>query len=164
MGLTLLSSHTILFESYRSLCFTVSKPCSCAVTLYMGKGSKREQWHLLRSLPDFSHFPCYPQSHWALLVLLPSVWLCVCSRPLWVFPKNSPVRLGVSPTATSTPAGVFNEWFEALFPHTGALHSLSPVPPAAALPVQLHNQPQPSQPCRESSPPVAHLDPSYQSG
>ena len=34
---------------------------------------------------------------------------------------NSPVRLGVSPAATSTPMGVFNQWFEALFPRAGAL-------------------------------------------
>ena len=33
----------------------------------------------------------------------PSEWVCVCSRPLWVSPKNSPVRLGVSPAATPTP-------------------------------------------------------------
>ena len=36
-------------------------------------------------------------------------------------PTNSPVRLGVSPDATSTPMGVFNQRFEALFPCTGAL-------------------------------------------
>ena len=37
-----------------------------------------------------------------------SGWACACSRPLWVPPTNSPVRLGVSPTATSTPTGVSN--------------------------------------------------------
>ena len=50
---------------------------------------------------------------------------------------NSPVRLGVSPAAPSTPTGVFNQWFEALFPHTGTLgckvcflvHQLQPCPP-----------------------------------
>ena len=31
------------------------------------------------------------------------------------------MRLGVSPAATPTPTGVFNQRFEALFPHTGAL-------------------------------------------
>ena len=34
---------------------------------------------------------------------------------------NSPVRLGVSPTAASTPTGVFTQRFEALFPRAGAL-------------------------------------------
>ena len=34
---------------------------------------------------------------------------------------NSPVRMGVSPAATSTPTHVFNQWFEALFPQAGAL-------------------------------------------
>ena len=41
------------------------------------------------------------------------------------------MRLGVSPAAASTPVGVFSQWFEALFPVTGALgcesvtHSIS---------------------------------------
>ena len=36
-------------------------------------------------------------------------------------PTTSPVRLGVSPVAASAPRGVFNQRFEALFPHAGAL-------------------------------------------
>ena len=79
------------------------------------------------------------------------------SRPLWVSSSNSPVRLGVSPAAASTPTGVFNHWFEALFPCAGTLgcevchlvHELLPRQPAAALPTLLHNPP----PCSESSPP-----------
>ena len=59
-------------------------------------------------------------------------------RPLSVSPTNSPVRLGVSPTATSTPTGVFNQGFEALFPPrwSPGLHSLfrSPtVPPGLSM-------------------------------
>ena len=38
------------------------------------------------------------------------------SRPLWVSPTTSPVRLGVSPAAAPTPTGIFNQRFEALFP------------------------------------------------
>ena len=34
---------------------------------------------------------------------------------------NSPVRLGVSPAASSAPTGVFNQRFETLFPFAGAL-------------------------------------------
>ena len=34
---------------------------------------------------------------------------------------NSPVRLGVSPAASSTPTGIFNQRFEVLFPQTGTL-------------------------------------------
>ena len=51
-------------------------------------------------------------------------WVCglVCiSRTFWVSPMISPVRLGVSPAAASTPTGVFSQWFEALFPRAGAL-------------------------------------------
>ena len=43
------------------------------------------------------------------------------SRPLWVSPTTSPVRLGVSPAAAPTPTGVFNQRFEALFPQAVAL-------------------------------------------
>ena len=46
--------------------------------LYVGKESKIEQWHLLHSLPAFSHFPCYPQAKWALLVLTP-MWVDLCT-------------------------------------------------------------------------------------
>ena len=90
---------------------------------------------------------------------------CVHSGTLWVSPTNSPVRLGVSPAAASAPTGVFNQWFEALFPQAGTLgcevchpvHQLLPCRPAATLPTPLHNPPprwvcqQP--PCWESSSP-----------
>ena len=51
----------------------------------------------------------------------PSRWACARSRPLWVSPTSSPVRLGVSPAAAPTPTGVFTQRFEALFPCAGAL-------------------------------------------
>ena len=41
--------------------------------------------------------------------------------PCVVSPTNSPVRLGVSPAATSTPSSFFSQRFEALFLCTGAL-------------------------------------------
>ena len=45
----------------------------CVVMPYVGEGSEREQCHLLHFLPVFSHFPHYPESRWALLVLIPQV-------------------------------------------------------------------------------------------
>ena len=59
------------------------------------------------------------------------------------------MRLGVLPTAASTPTGVFNQWFEALFPSAGVLgwvvchrvQQLLPRRPAAALPTPLQNLP-----------------------
>ena len=51
----------------------------------------------------------------------PSGWACAHSRPLWVSPMTSPVSLGVSPAASPTLTGVFNQRFEALFPRAGAL-------------------------------------------
>ena len=78
---------------------------------------------------------------------------------------KSPVRLGVSPAAASTPTGIFNQRFEVLFSRAGALgcvvchlvHLLLPCQSAAALPPLLHNPPphwvlQPL-PCCKSSPP-----------
>ena len=58
------------------------------------------------------------------LPLLPTIKLgpsCAHSRPLWVSPSTSPVRLRVSPAAAPTPMGIFNQRFEALFPRAGAL-------------------------------------------
>ena len=66
--------------------------------------------------PSATHNQCGPLQCW-----FPSGWACARSRPLWVSPTNSPVRLGISPAATSTPTGVFNQRLEALFPLTGAL-------------------------------------------
>ena len=53
-------------------------------------------------------------------------WVCVCSRTLWVSPTNSPVRLGVSPTA-ATPTGFYSRRFWGfLFPcWNPGLHGLS---------------------------------------
>ena len=51
----------------------------------------------------------------ALWCWFPSGWACAHSRPLWVFPTTSSVRLGVSPAAP-TLMGIFNQRFEALFP------------------------------------------------
>ena len=51
---------------------------------------------------------------------------------------NSPVSLGVSPAGTSTPTGVFNQRFEALFPGTGALGCVVYFAPQLFLPVYLH--------------------------
>ena len=67
----------------------------------------------------------------------PSKWACACPRPLWVSPMNSPVRLGVFPTAASTPTGIFNQRFEALFTWAGALGYSVCFTPVLFLPVYL---------------------------
>ena len=48
------------------------------------------------------------------------------SRPLWVSPTNSPVRLRVSPAAAPTPMGVFSQSFEALFSCAGCMVCFTP--------------------------------------
>ena len=96
---------------------------------------------------------------------------------------NSPVRLGVSPAAASSPTGVFNQWLEALFPHAGTLgcgvchpvHQLLPHWPAAASPASCsfaHPTPQSATSLGPPAPtlpqvlstPAARLQPSYRSG
>ena len=100
----------------------------------------------------------------------PSGWAFARPRALWVSPTTSPVRLGVSPDAASTPMGVFNQRFEALFPHwslcftrlpfllvylctnaglRGLLVTAWPAPFHNPSPRFVHQPP----PCRESSPP-----------
>ena len=96
----------------------------------------------------------------------PGGWVCARSRPLWVSPTTSAVRLGVSPAAASTPMGVFNQRFEALFPCAGILGcSVCPVTwsTSCCLASQLQLYPPPLHsppprwvcqlpPCRDSSP------------
>ena len=67
----------------------------------------------------------------------PNGWACACSRPLWVSPTTSPVRLGVSPAAASTPMGVFNQRFEVLLSLTGALGCMVCFAPPTVCPVYL---------------------------
>ena len=91
------------------------------MTLYEGEGpsgSNGGRLTLLRIsiLHSATHNQTGPLWCW-----FPSKWACAHSRPLWVSPRTSPVRLGVSPAAAPTPTGVFNQRFEALFPRAGAL-------------------------------------------
>ena len=72
--------------------------------------------HLISATPSATHNQTGPLWCW-----FPSGWACARPRPLWVSPTTSPVRLGVSPAAAPTPTGAFNQRFEALFPHAGAL-------------------------------------------
>ena len=82
----------------------------------------------------------------------PGGWACVHSRTLWVSPTNSPVRLGVSPTATSTPKGFLVRGFEALFlpptptPCTETLGCVICLAPQLFLPVYLHSNVGPPSP------------------
>ena len=99
-----------------------------------GGGAEREKWHSLHSrldlvTPSATHNQSGPLWYW-----LPRGWACAHSRPLWVSPTTSPVRLGVSPAAAPTPTGAFNQRSEALFPPRwspglhGLLRSLPLVP------------------------------------
>ena len=93
----------------------------CAVMLYVGEGPRgsngaRSTLHRVSATPSATHNQIGPLWGW-----FPSRWACAHSRPLWVSPMTSPVRLGVSPAAAPTPLGVFNQRFEALFPRAGAL-------------------------------------------
>ena len=93
----------------------------CAVTLYVWEGPRGSNGtcstlHWISIFHTTTHNQTGPLWCWFL-----SGWACARPRPLWVSPKTSPVRLGVSPAAAPTPTRVFNQRFEALFPCTGAL-------------------------------------------
>ena len=65
---------------------------------------------------------------------------------------TSPVRLGVSLAAAPTPTGVFNQWFEALFPHAGSLGWVVCLIPQWFLPVYPHVNVGPPAPPAATSP------------
>ena len=93
----------------------------CAVTLYVGEGPSGSNGACLTLLRiSIFHSATHNQTG-PLWCWFPSKWACAHSRPLWVSPTTSPVRLGVSPAAAPTPTGVFSQRFEALFPGAGAL-------------------------------------------
>ena len=93
----------------------------CAVTLYVGEGPRGSNGTRLTLLRiSIFHSDTHNQTG-PLWCWFPSKWACAHSRPLWVSPTTSPVRLGVSPAAAPTPRGAFNQRFEALFPRAGAL-------------------------------------------
>ena len=79
-------------------------------------------------------------------------WACAHSRPLWVSPMNSPGSLGVSLTAASTPTGVFNQRFEALFPCPGTLGCSIYLATHLFLPVYLYANVGPPAPPASNSP------------
>ena len=83
----------------------------CAVMLYMGEGLRGSYCtcstiHRISLFHSATHNQTGPLWCW-----FPSGWACAHSGPLWVSPTTSPVRLGVSPAATPTPTGVFNQRF-----------------------------------------------------
>ena len=93
----------------------------CAVMLYVGEGLRGSNGPCLTLLRiSVFHSNTHNQSG-PLWCWFPSGWACAHSRLLWVSPRTSPVRLGVSPAAAPTPTGAFNQRFEALFPGAGAL-------------------------------------------
>ena len=89
----------------------------------------------------------------------PDGWACVRSRTLLVSPVNSPVRLGVSPTAASTPTGVSNQRVEALFPGAWTLGCVVCLAPQFFFPVYLQANvgPPSSQSATSPSPSAAAL-------
>ena len=91
----------------------------------------------------------------------PSRWACARSRPPWVSPMTSLVRLGVSPAAAPTPTGVFTQRFEALFPCTGALGYAVCFAPPPLVPVYLCANVGPWGATRHSACPILHH---YESG
>ena len=80
-----------------------------------GGGAEWEQWRPPHLWLSIFHSATHNQTG-PLWCWFPSGRAYAHSRPLWVSPTTSPVRLGVSPAAVPTPRGIFNQRFEALFP------------------------------------------------
>ena len=106
----------------------------CIVMLYVEKGSEREQCRLLCSLLVFSHFPRYPQSNWALLVLIPRWVGFVCSKTLWVSPWTLLWGWEFLPLSPQPPQVFSVRGFEALFPCSGTLGCVVCLAPQLFLP------------------------------
>ena len=88
----------------------------CAVTLYMGEGPRgsngtRSTLHQISVFHSTTHNQIGPLWCWFL-----SGWACAHSRPLWVSPTTSPVRLGVSPAAAPTPTAFSIRGLRLYFP------------------------------------------------
>ena len=152
--------------------------------LNMGEGPRGNNGscstlHRITVTPCATHNQTGPLWCW-----FPSGWACSHSRPLWVSPTTSPVRLGVAPAAAPTPTDIFNQRFEALFPGAGALgYEVCFAPHCSsglsvrkcgaagsaggqtACPVVPHSASLgPATATRVLSTPAARLRPSYQSG
>ena len=105
----------------------------CAVRLYVGEGPRgsngaHSPFHQISVFHSATHNQTGPLWCW-----FPSGWACAHPRPLWVSPRTSPVRLGVSPAAAPTHRGIFNQRFEALFPRAGDLGCMGALFPAICL-------------------------------
>ena len=86
------------------------------MTLYVGEGLRGSKGACLTLLRiSVFHSDTHNQTG-PLWCWFPIGWACAHSRPLWVSPTTSPVKLGVSLAAAPTPTGAFNQRFEALFP------------------------------------------------
>ena len=110
----------------------------CAVMLYVEEGLRGSNGACSTLCQISVTSPATHNQIGPFWCCFPSGWVCVCSRPLWVSPTTSPMRLGVSPTADSTPTGVFSQRFEPLFPRAGTLDCVVCLAPHLFLPVYPH--------------------------
>ena len=110
----------------------------CAVMLYVGEGPRGSNGacstlHRISATPSATHNQIGPLWCWFL-----SGWAFAHSRPLWISPTTSPVRLGISPAAVPTPTGIFNQRSEALFSSVGALGGIVCFAPCHLLVFSVH--------------------------
>ena len=118
----------------------------------MGEGPRGNNGACFTLLPiSIFHSDTHNQTG-PLWCWFPSGWACACSRPLWVSPMNSPVRLGVALAEASTPTGVFTQRFEALFPCPGTLGCSIYLATHLFLPVYLYANVGPPAPPASNSP------------
>ena len=85
-------------------------PHCCVVVVHVREGFKGQQIPLLSSWPLSVISSATHKQIGTFWCWFPGGLVCVLSRPLWVFPMNSPVTLGVSP-ATVPPTGFYSQRF-----------------------------------------------------
>ena len=116
-----------------------------------GEGVREGTMALALLSAGFHSFPPLPTSKVGPSGADSCGWVCVRSWTLWVSPTNSPVRLGVSPTATSTPKGFSISGLTLYFPTMEPWGCMVCFVPPLFLPVYLHAnvgpQGPPSAPC-----------------
>ena len=85
-------------------------PHCCIVMLYVKEGPRGNNATCLALCQLSVTSPTTHKQIGPFWCWFPGGWVCVCSRTLWVSPTNSPMRLGVSPAA-STSTGFFGQRF-----------------------------------------------------
>ena len=129
-----------------------------AVTGYVGAGPRgsngsRSPLHQISVFHSATHNQTGPLWCW-----FPSKRACAYSRPLWVSPTTSPVRLGVSPAAAPTPTVFSIRGLRLYFPALEPWVAWSTLLPAICLVYLCANMGLRGAPCCSACPVLCHSE------